>query len=103
MEGRIMSDTETRARTRRTAAERKGDQRHRQMVDRAVGKPGLTAETMSMALLDALSLMLHDRDQAQHTEVVLHFAGFMLADGKNARAEMRRRLMRRLPKSYKES
>ena len=97
-----MTEMETIHRRVRTAAERKRDQRVRQAVDRAMGKPKLTAENMQAAIMDALSLMLHRPDQAWLAEAVLHHAGYMLADSKRSRAEIRRRLMRRLPKVYKD-
>ncbi|WP_374311753.1 hypothetical protein [Dongia sp.] len=96
-----MSNLETGARRARTAAERKRDQRLRQVVDPAEGKPPLTAETMQMALMEAMSLMLRDRHFEDHVEAVIFQAGSMLWDSKRARAEMRRRLQRRLPKIYK--
>lgn len=98
-----MSDVETTVRRGRTAAERKRDQRLRQEIQRVEGKPPLTAETMQMALMDALTMMLHSPHHAVHAEMVIHDAGTMLWDSKRTRAEIRKRLMRRLPKVYKES
>lgn len=86
----------------RTAAERKRDQRLRQEIQRAKGRPPITAENMQAAIYDALSLMLRDRNHAGHAEVVIRNAGFLLFDSKRATAEMRRRLLGRLPKVYKD-
>lgn len=86
----------------RTAAQRKRDQRVRQEIQRAVGRPPLTAENMRDAIMDALSMMLRDRAHEGHAEVVIRNAGFLLFDSKRTTAEIRRRLMSRLPKVYKD-
>jgi hypothetical protein len=85
-----------------TAAERKRAQRIRMEILRSQGRPPLTAETMKEAIYAALSLMLRNKCHDSAAELVIFHAGSMLFDSKRTTAEMRRRLLGRLPKVYKD-
>ncbi|WP_374650276.1 hypothetical protein [Dongia sp.] len=94
--------TEIIERRRRTAAERKRDQRLRAAIDAGNGEVGFTAESMATSILDALAIMLREGDRHGQAEAIFRNAATGFRAPRPAQWEMKRRLSTGIPKLLRE-
>jgi hypothetical protein len=97
-----MNATATATKPCRTAAQRKRDQRLRAAIDAANGDLEFNAESMTTAILDAISIMLREGDVHGQAEAILRYAATAFRAPRPAQWEMKRRLSTRIPKLLRE-
>jgi hypothetical protein len=87
---------------RKSAAERKRDQRKRAKAAKANGRPILDPETLSVAILDAVSIILREGDPFGRVDCILRYAASGFACPTVAARAMKKRLLARPSKMVRE-